>query len=433
MFMGKADLVNIRNLLKIRNKESTGINYIYYLLTFLFVMDLIGLIRSVFAFDTEAVSVSFQPYSNWSFVLMIFACLYYTVTYNDYNNRHQIYPQNNKSRFLSYLLFCYLSFLKTQAAALGLYFLQLGICGMFDSFKRNIDYAYPFSPFFLISGICVTLLYGFIILSLMVLLGALDRKFNWWFRLSFIGIMVILVTTQGGSLLIRVIHFLTKEYSLPVFIMKALIIWLGFLLLGYIVNVITRYYRLQKNFKYYYAIIAALLLLLIFIKGGLTISPYQTSYGSSKVVPDFVESVLENAQYQVDVSSLPDGAQLKVKMSWEDRAKNNPVSLDIQSKSPDKLLINYAPPANAVNDIDFNKFTKPILILSLDNNILSIRTESMVNRKIVMLYPFSFLQNFDCYKESYYKLKSGTSSTSGSGAIYIFPPKGKNIEVNCIP
>jgi hypothetical protein len=396
-------------------------------------MDLIGLIRSVFTIQAEAVSISFQPYSNWSFVLIIFACLYYTVTYNDYNYRHQIYPQNNKSRFLSYMLFCYLSFLKTQAAALGLYFLQLGICGLLDSLKGNIDYAYPVSLFFLISGICVTLLYGFVIISLMVLLGALDRKFNWWFRLSFVGIMVILATTQGGSLLIRGIHFLTKEYSLPVFIMKALIIWLGFLLLGYIVNAITRYYRLQKNFKYYYAIVIGILLLFIIIKGGLSISPYQTSYGSSKVVPDFVESLLKNAQYQVDVSNLPDGTQLNVQMSKEDRVKNNPVSIDTQTKYPDKLLINYTPPANAVNDIDFNKFTKPILILSLDNNILSIRIESMDNRKIIMLYPFSFLQNFDCFKESYYKLKSGTSSTSGSGAIYIFPPKGKNIEVNCIP
>lgn len=140
MLVGKAELDNIKSLLKIRNKECTGTRYIYYLLLFLFAIDLISVLNSVFHFQSKAVGIALQPYANWSFVLSVIACLIYTANYRDYNYRHEIYPQSGKSAFISYSLFSYLMFVKMQAAALGLYLLQYGFCMILDLIKGNVGF-----------------------------------------------------------------------------------------------------------------------------------------------------------------------------------------------------------------------------------------------------------------------------------------------------
>lgn len=431
MFMGKANLSNIKSLLKIRNKECTGINFIYYLMGFLFVVDLIGIIKNVFKFHSEAVGITVQPYSNWGFILAIITCIYYTVDYKYYNYRHQIFPQNSRNSFAAYTLFCYLSFLKIQAAALGLYILQYGICELFNIIKGNIDFAYRFNLFFLVSGFFVVLLYGFIIITLIILLGALDRKFTWYFRVSIIGTLVILFLTLRLGWLLDRIHLLTKEYSLALFIVKALGILVLLLLLSYGINESTRQYKLSQNYKpYYFAIIVVFFIIVsLSVNYGLQSISNGPMYETQSITQGITQDPLESV-VQVDVSDIPDGGTLNIQVPKENSMYHYPFSTCTQTVYPDKILINYMQPVNKINYIDLISYSKPDLGVSLKGNVLSIRIISTENKKIIMIYPFSFLQNFDCYEDnSYYKKQIGTESASGGGVITLFLPEAKNLTI----
>jgi hypothetical protein len=183
MFMGKVEWDNIVHLLKIRKKECVGIRNIFLFLVLMFAMDLIALIQKTFTYASEVSWLTLQVYSLTGFFLMMIACVIYTLGYKEYNISTQIFPQSNKSRFTSYELFCYISFFKIQLATLALYFTQYGISLILSLIKGNIEFAYQFSLQFIVAGFMVNLMYGFIAIAFVILIGALDRKFKWIARI----------------------------------------------------------------------------------------------------------------------------------------------------------------------------------------------------------------------------------------------------------
>lgn len=214
------------------------------------------------------------------------------------------------------------------------------------------------------------------------------------------------------------------------FLLKIIVILLLLITAGYAVNIMTRRFRQKREFKIYHAI--AFLAIFLGLLLRVLFSSTQVFHDTKSVTHDITEELLKNANYQVDVSELPEGSPLKVVLAGNGSINNQIVVGFLQRNDNDKILIYYEARGTALNDVNLNEYTKPELETSLKDNVLTVYITAQENRKVVMLYPFSFLQRFTCYKDNrYYKPKPGISiyNSIGDGIVWILPPEAKNLSI----
>ena len=440
MFMGKVELDNIVQLLKIRKKECVGIRrYIFSFLLLMFAMDLIALIQKTFTYATEVSWLTHQIYSSLGLILMMIACVIYTISYKEYNLRLQVFPQSNKSRFISYELFCYISFLKIQLLSLTLYFVQYGIGMILSLIKGNIKFAYQFSLQFIVAGFLVNLMYGFVAIAFVILIGVLDRKFKWIFRIVGIGSIIIGLAFQEYSLplLGNVIHIITRESSIILFLIKIICLWIVLICIYHSINKHTKNFEAEKklsNTKKMIAIavtVALALLIIAFINySSYSITDSISSANVTKVETS-MEETIEQEDWQIpdggiksiiDISNILEGAEIKIVLSEEDKHKYNIVFREgITNSSNDKLIIVFDPSESIVDWTEMSLFTETKLEAKLKNNTLYLDVTSDENVKVLFVTPYSFMWQFDYFiGKQIFKEHPGSMGGSGSHAIMIY-------------
>ncbi len=443
MFMGKTELDNTLQLLKIRTKECSEIKGITYILEFLFGIDMISLIKTVFIHDTELQLLSLTTYSNWGFMLMICVCIFYTIGYKNYNDRHQIFPQSNKSRFTSYELFCYISFLKIQLLALLFYCIQYAIGMGLNLVKGNLEYVYQFSLHFTVAGFFVNLMYGFLVIAITILIGAFDRKFQWKFRIIGIGIIfvVAILPRYEQQTLFKLVEIVTKETSITLFLVKSICIWFILISIYHITNKFTHYYKAEKEFhlnKLFFVIpIIMAAVFYFFLNTFSNLSNNSTS--TSKVQTNSVNNVreeklqitVEEADAVVDVSDIPDGSILNITMDEKYRGNYNIIfNENFTNTSDNKILFEYKPPINVIDSIDMNLYIKPELDVKIDDNTLNFNFTTKENVKVIFSYPYSFMRQFDYFKgKQIFKEQNGSMSGSGTGTVTVYLPEEKHFTI----
>jgi hypothetical protein len=426
--MDKLEMDNIRSLLKIRTKESNSVKLIMGFLSLLFLLSLTGFITNVFTFHSTVTSYNGTVYANWAFFLMLCACIYHTSLYREFNVRHQVFPQTDKSRYIAYILFCYLSYIKILLFSIALYLLQCGSGLLLDFIKGNVEFAYEFSIFFLFTGFIVQLLYGFILISIILLIGVFDRKFKWWFRILFTGLILIIWLTRDSGWFMKGIGFLTKETSLLLFILKAFILLLLMIGSSYMLNSITKFYKPEKNFSQVHVVFAVFLVVICFL--FLNIGNTALEQSAHNSITNDIDDAKEEELLRIDVSNVAKGSTLQLNF-----INTNKVNYGLNyhesftNFTEDQLQIEFIPVRNIINQIDMTSFTQPKIEAELVNNTLTIRVSSKENIKVYVNYPYSLMQNFDCFEgHRYYKQNFGySSSTSGSGMVSIYLPKGKQL------
>lgn len=251
--MGKVEWNNTLQLLKIRKRESKSFLYISILLIILFVASTISTILQIFDNSDTINYVVMEIYSKISFLLSITACIYFTLDYQSYNYRYEIYPSNNKTSFVSYMLYCYIFFVKVQIIALLLHIAQYGIISLIGLLRGNILFAYKFDILFLITGFFIYLLYGFLVASLIIFLGSLNRKYSGILKYLFVIIVALRSYFYNEIIYIidnLVINIIVKESSVLKFIIKTVSICLGLIVLSMILNQSSAINKKEKNYGF---------------------------------------------------------------------------------------------------------------------------------------------------------------------------------------
>ena len=445
MFMDRRELKNALTLYKIKSKELRLSRLILFTIPiFLFIIDLLGVCTQVFNFNDQITYFSLNTYSQLIFFFTLLTIIASSFEYKKFNNEHEVLPQTNKSRFFSYALYNYSLFIKVSVLALVVYLAQYGIISTIASFTENIHFAYDFSLTFVISGFVVNFIYGSLLIALILLIGALDRKWPLYFRASFLALIPILLFNNLflGKSLMEFISFWTKEPSVIVFVLKSVGLWAILSGLAWTVNANTIYFK-NYNDKLSKAsitvicfIIALMVVAPMFLLGGFS---YHTGYSEQLSVTEN-EALDYSSKYitlPLDTSHLKKGDIIKVVTNFKD---NKMEIIDLKADDygdpsfygfNDKvegLQINYKLAEEMHNEINITTFINPKVTASLDGTTLNINYEYDKNQKLLYLSPYGLMGQFDAFKDkNYFKDFIGTSGGNYYGAVYLLSEDGINI------
>lgn len=444
MFMDRRELKNAVELYKIRNREARLSHFILYAIPiFLFVLDLFGVFTQVFYYTDQVVAFELNTYSKLSFFFLMIFSLALSFNYNNFNREHQVLPQTNKSRFLSYGLYNYMVFLKISILSLAVYLLQYGIISILASFNGNIHFAYDFSIAFVIWGFIVNLIYGFLAIALLIFIGALDRKFGLIFRII-IGAFALLSIvsfngTSMGTYIMKIVGFWTKEPSLILFTLKGVALWLFISGVSWIINNNTIYFKSPSASHFFKGLVISIgLFLIITISTVFIFMSNLTISGSNMEV-----SVSENIEFDdysgftkipVDCSNLKDGDIVKIITNFSPSNENISIWTDsaegyeIKNEDIDGLHVSYELGELFMDNVDLNKFSKPSFEASLEGTNLHINYSYKKNQKVLILSPYSFMNQFDTFKDkNLFNSIFGTYRSSGHASLRIIPEDGISV------
>lgn len=427
--MGKLELENIKKHLKIRMRDSKGIKRLCDLLLIVFIIDLCNIISDVFHYQADVKLYNATVYSTLGLGLTLIAAIYYLFQYGEYNEKHQIFPQSSTTRFVSFELYCYFINIITQAIALCLYLAQYLICLLLNHFKGNLRLAYRINIPFMITGFFVSLLYGFILLSILFFIGFLINKLRWWALLVYITLFITLLIT-GSTIIGTVLRFYLRESSLLLFLLKAIITWFIFVLLNHILYAKNDIITVRK-FIYPNIIIASVILISIlfnFLFTQLSFHEKSTTLYDNNAFNPFKDE----PSCIVNAGSLPAKSILKINLDQELKAHSIIWTGDTYTNnSENEIRIFYNPESVFKDDISLISFTNPRITSSLQGNTLSVSLVHDKNIKIVSVYPYDMLMQF-----KFFQGKKLAAESSGSvlgdkqAALFINVPSKKDFNIH---
>ncbi len=454
--MDKRQLKNTLGLynLRIKSRESSiGMLCAYVALFFYFAMELVTNLMGVLNSSSKIGIFIISTYTTFAFWISILFCGNMTIYYKAYNHKLSVFPQDKKTRFLSYILYNYITLLKLSIFALFLYLIQYGFFSIVGHFNPNMHFAYPINFSFLISGFVVNLLYGLIIISIITLLGTLQRKFNLYFILGVVVIgvtaIVIAIYSPNAAIfksIIGIIEFFTKEPSLWIFIIKVLGLWTLLFGLSWFINNHTVYYKsdyTEPSQGKIATIGISLGIFIIIVNFSLFSTVYnnETSFetDNSTIVTkkngtsnlELFKDILNTKNIEIPISNIKPEDPVEIIKEIHGGKEDILVSTysdDSMNEKAENIIVKYNVPYNEVNSIDINKYTNPVVTARLEENKLFINYSQTENQKVIFLSSYGFMSQFQCFKgQNLYKENFGERSGSGPGSIEVVYPEGLKI------
>lgn len=444
MFMDNKQLKNAIELYKIRKRESRlSIFILMAIPTFLFVLDFFGVITQVLNYNARPVGLQLNTYSKTALFPLALFIGFLALNYKSFNQEHQVLPQTNKSRFFSYALYNYSLFLKVSMISIGLYLLQYGIISIMAKFSGNIHLAYDFSWSFVIWGLLVNLIYGFLAISLLIFIGVLDRKFGLIFKIIFgLSVLLLFISINGnlvGRYIVKIIGFWTKESSLILFTAKALGLWLAITGISWSLNSRTVYYK-SENHRFPKWVVTALgaFVIFTFTSTFLIMGSFTGSSSSHKEISVSTEeyNILQGGYTLIplDCSSLNTGDLIKIVPDFTPENEDMTIwtnTVDdfemgsINSEAIEGLHISYKFPKYSLNNVDLNSFTKGKITATLEGTTLYLHYSYDENQKVLLISPYSFMDQFQAFKnKNLFNPALGTYRSNGWGDIRIISESG---------
>lgn len=438
--MDKRQLKNINNLYRIRSKEhKKALWIVYILLASFFAIDFIATLMDIFTYSKDVTTYSLQTYTNNGLFLAISISIGTLLWYKTFNNQHQAFPQDNKTRFLSYALFNYITLLKVSVLSLFLYLIQYNIWALIGNLNSNISFAYPINLAFLISGFIVNLLYGSMLIALTLLINVLSKKFHIYFYITLI-VFVVAAFFNNGALLNtfgKLLSFWTKEPSLGMFIVKCTITLSILLVFSAVINNTIVYYKAEtKNATGSRFIICGFALFCIIIVISLNVFTHNYSSNSTSEIGfdsiDFVNDSpfkgFEEKEMEVALSNLNNALPIEIVPLFNEAEENIFITRSSDSSIDEiyeNIIVKYHLPYNEVNYINLNDFKNPIVTAKLEDNKLYINYTYNENQKVILLSSYVTMSQFDCFKgKNLFKANVGYMTCNGDGRIEIIYPKG---------
>ena len=439
MFMEKSELSNTIALTKLKlnaNKKTTiGLTVIVILL---FLLNLIPALIYIFQVADTVVYRIMQDYSILFSVGVIIAIIILTTTYRQTNGYYSVYPQTNNSRFISSQIIIYFLFACAAIISLIFYLIQYGIFKIISILNENIILAYKFDLGFVIKGFFVLLIYGFIIISIISLIGVLIRKFRIYAIVVFIIIIGLLFTNISKVIMYlpSVLGFLINESDSILFFVKGLTVWIVFCILSLIINKYTVYYK--SYFKFSKLIIIGICIAGIFITtiSIMYVSPTKTYTNETTTIYEnettttYDMGVEESEQIILDASEIPKGTKINIVSNLnnqEDSSSDNTLSrlylgdtTVLDNFNGNKVIINYRLPTYEINNYDLIACVNPKLTAEFDGNTLNIHYTYDKDIKVVFVPAWPFMWQFDEYQnKNIFNKYLGSSFANGTGYVFI--------------
>lgn len=430
MFMEKSEWSNIARHLKMRFRDCKGIRITSILLGLLFLGDSSSIIGNLKAYQEYPGMVSYGVFSDIALGIISIAIIYYSFQYSEYNENHQIFPHTQTTHFIAFELYCYLMNVILQFVALGLYLILYLLCLVLSRMDGNFYEACSFSLPFILTGFFVSLCYGFLYTSFIILIATLVRKFRWWALAVYISILAALWITKDLNIIQGIIDFYSKEASVAVFFLKAI----GTLLILEVLNQVI-HPRINNNkirkFNYPQLIIVIFILLTYFMNLIAFNQRNNTISSTTEVLPmDTLPSSTEMPACILDAKSLVPGSTLNIDYEVESMYYCNTSTL-YDNSSENKIKIYFIPPRDMRNNINLSDFTNPKVEATLTDHTLYLKISHNKNVKIVAIAPFTAPMQFDCFKNKPYSTNYiFSSSTSYPGSIKVVIPKSMQIKTH---
>lgn len=441
MFMGKIEWNNTLQLLKIRKKESKSFLYISILLITVFVAGVISTIFRIFNDSTALNYVDMVTYSSSGLLLSIITCIFFAIDYKNYNYKYEIYPSNNKTSFVSYALFCYILLVKLQIISLLLYVTQYGLFRLLNLVNENIYFVYKFNIMYLLTGFFITILYGFLIISFIIFVGSLNRKYNWLSKVLFLVFIVLCllnlsnIRTHISIIDHSVINFIVKESNILIFIIKTTSICLLLNVLSILLNQYSSNNKEEKSYGY----ITLIACIGIFITLRNINYDTTTSYTTTNEVA--VESEIYDyrlyklnpskaqKEYKINLNEIKDSKSIKIYLAEEDKRNYSIHRYNLSSNSDD-IILHFLPDRNIVNKVDVVFYMEPQLDIKYVNNEIYLNVLYEDNVYVVFMEPYSMLKQFAYFKgKGILKECSGSSYQKNMGKIFFYVPNNIKMDI----
>lgn len=441
MFISKKDLQNTLSLYKIRRQENKGPMLILFgLPVFLFAFDFIGIITRIFTTSDAPAIFELRTYSLFGLFSVIVIAIAFLSEYKKHTKQHEVFPQSNKSRFLSYVLYNYVLLFKLSLISLVLYLTQYGIISLISNFVSGVQFVYSFTLTFVLCGYLVNLLYGFLAIATIILLGALDRKYGILFRFIIIVFAALLFFNNGflGNYLLNLLGYWTKDPSLISFSLKSICLWLVLTGFTLIINTHTVYYKTQnsilsaKTISAIGIITVAAIVIPILLVGNSTIITTLDDH-TNLAVKDMFKPSERYKTIPLSTSHLKSGDTINVVTNCNFENENLYLSSynasDVRLENEVYYLkISYTLPVNVKGTFNLFNYIEPKITANLEDKTLYLNYEYKKNQKLIVLTPYRFMSQFEKFKsQTEFKGLSGYSETNIGGRIEILVDDGVNV------
>lgn len=431
MFMVKEEYLYIKKLTLTKIRSGKRGYFIYLaIMAFLMLSNLIPSIFLLYKDNNTTFFIKIQEFSLFLFFGLIIGYITINLLYRIQNDYYSIYPQTNSVRFLSSILVSFLTTVVVALTSLGIYIIDSIILRIISLFNKNIAFALNFDIGFVIVGFFTFTIYSLLLLSFFTLLGAIIRKFGIYAIIVLITLVATLIINIVWSLHIiqRLLGFIVYEQNIVLFFIKGIITIMLLLLLSFLFNHFTVYYKSTKITKNIVYII--ILICLVFTVG------FSILIGARSMVTTSYGHVTNNAlidspfkTIEIDISHLEKNSTINVitnkniRIPGEISYNQNDLYLDTPEPikvTGNTLIVTYSFPKNIENNIDISKFTKPHISASMKGNTLYLDYEYIDHLKLIVQPIWGIANQFKIYRDKNVTTPFwSSSSSSGSGSLTI--------------
>ena len=396
MFMVRSEFENIKKLLRVKIRtEQKGFLWHFVLTAVVFVFVIVPMAINI-GFDGSS-GLNFHhltDISTFFFFGMIIALAIIMFSYRKTNDALSVFPQTNSSRFVASEVSNYISIFFLGLVALVLYLLQYSMTLIVSVFRENVIFALEFNIGFIIVGFITFLMYGFLVVAVIGLIGTVLRKWSYYAVMAFAAFISLGITnfeTVIGFLPLA-FGFLVNEPSFGLFMSKAIALWLVIFALSFSINFHTVYYKSQHMTITRKAVVICIAIVAVIASLSVVVFSYTVSYtielGAMDVheVDDFTHDFFADAEeIRIDISHLPRGSDITLTTEgiaddvtaggqlvitgrrWQAFVGGLDALDNIQG---DTLIIQFRPPFYEVNGIEKAHHANPRLTANLDGNHL---------------------------------------------------------------
>jgi hypothetical protein len=322
---------------------------------------------------------------------------------------------------------------------LVLYLFEYALFRLLSIFNNNIVIVLEFNLSFILIGFLTFLIYAFVAVSALSLLGAFLRKIGYFSIPVVVALLSLIVANLQGSikLILRISGFITGEPSILLFFLKCLLLWALCTIGAILINKYTVYQTAKRKISFGFAAACTGIALFVIISSvafSYTIVGSGTS--SSLTVSDRNNNLSDRmVEIPLDVSDYPKGSELKIVLNDNiiGPANNNNVRLNnniiyymgekTSSINSDMLYVYYEYPINSINGHNLYDYMDPHITAVLKDNTLYLDYTYETNRKIVILPVWSMASQFSCYDKNVVKKGIVNSYTSSIGTLMIMDEK----------
>ena len=421
MFMVKGECANIKNLLKVKIMSSK--NYIWFSIisAFMFLSSLAVTVAGIIQSGGKGINFyAVTDYSTSFFFGIIIACIILMIIYRSINDKLSVFPQTNNARFITSQALSYIFTVLLGLTALVIYLLYNGAIKIVSLFYKSVHLVIDVDAAFIAAGLIVFLLYSFIIIAVIDLIGVILRKWTHYAAIAFIALFAAAVVniTSVIEYAPRAFAFLVKEPSFGLFTVKALVIWLAITAVSLVINRFTIYHKKQgkPNKK---VIIACSIISAAVIAFGIPLILFNNINSGFNTEPESVEERVNNYFYgsqeiRVDVSHLPRGSSINLELIGDNihaaasggafiYGQNSQAAYlsgtdALENIQSDTLVLMFRPPFHNVNGFELAGFANPRLNAYLEGNTLYVEYTAEDSHAVIIPI-WSIVGQFDIFRD----------------------------------